>query len=87
MCVRARPVAQSCPSLGDPVDGSPPGSSVRGLSQARILEWVACPSPGDLPDPGTESTCLVSPALAGRFFTLVPPGKPLRMFYVYLYIK
>ena len=45
VCARARvrPVVQSCPSLGDPVDGIPPGSSVRGLSQARILEWVATP--------------------------------------------
>ena len=35
------------------------------------------PSPGDLPDPGTEPRSLVSPALAGGFFTTVPPGKPL----------
>ena len=34
-------VAQSCPTLGDPLDCSPPGSSVHGISQARILEWVA----------------------------------------------
>ena len=33
-------VAQSCPTLCDPVDCSPPGSSVHGISQARILEWV-----------------------------------------------
>ena len=32
---------QSCPTLCDPVDCSPPGSSVHGISQARILEWVA----------------------------------------------
>ena len=32
---------QSCPTLCDPVDGSPPGSSVPGILQARILEWVA----------------------------------------------
>ena len=32
--------------------------------------------PGDLPDPGIEPTSLVSPALAGRFFTPGPPGKP-----------
>ena len=42
------------------MDCSLPGSSVNGISQARILEWVAFPSPGDLPDPGIE---LVSPAL------------------------
>ena len=36
-----RSVAQSCPTLRDPVDYSPPGSSVHGIFQARILEWVA----------------------------------------------
>ena len=35
--------AQSCPSLCDPMDCSPPGSSVHGILQARILEWVAMP--------------------------------------------
>ena len=34
-------VAQSCPTLCDPMDYSPPGSSVHGISQAEILEWVA----------------------------------------------
>ena len=34
-------VAQSCPTLCDPIDGSPPGSPVPGILQARILEWVA----------------------------------------------
>ena len=38
MCVL---VAQSCPTLCDPTDYSPPGSSVHGILQARILEWVA----------------------------------------------
>ena len=36
-------VAQSCPALCDPMDYSPPGSSIYGISQARILEWVAIP--------------------------------------------
>ena len=31
---------QSCPTLCDPIDGSPPGSSVHGIFQARVLEWV-----------------------------------------------
>ena len=38
-------VAQSCPTLCDPTDRSPPGSSVHGILQARVLEWVAFPSP------------------------------------------
>ena len=45
------------------------GSSVPGISQARILEWVPFLTPGDLPDPGIESVSLASPALAGGFFT------------------
>ena len=36
---------QSCLTLCDPIDGSPPGSSVPGILQARILEWVSVPSP------------------------------------------
>ena len=46
-------VAQSCPTLCDPMDCSLPGSSVRGIFQARILEY-SFPSPGDLPDPGIK---------------------------------
>ena len=37
-------VAQSCPTLGDPMDCSLPGSSVQGIFQARVLEWVSLPS-------------------------------------------
>ena len=44
--------AKSCLILCDPMDCSPPGSSVHGLLQARIPEW--CPPSGDLPDPATE---------------------------------
>ena len=46
------------------------GSSVQGISQARILTWVAMPFSGDLSDPGT------SPALASGFLTTEPQGKP-----------
>ena len=51
------------------MDYSPSGSSVQGILQARILEWVRCPSPRDLSNPGIEPTSLMSPALLGRFFT------------------
>ena len=53
LCVRVL-VAQLCPTLCDPMDCSSPGSSVHGISQARILESVAFPSPGDLPNPEIE---------------------------------
>jgi len=49
------------------MDCSPPGSSGHGILPARILEWVPCPSPGDLPNPGIEPVSPVAPA--GRFFT------------------
>ena len=53
--------------LCDPIDNIPPGSSVRLILQARILECVAIPSARDLPDPGIESW---SPTLQGQFFTI-----------------
>ena len=59
---------QSCLTFCDPVDCSPPVSSVPGILQA-IVECVAMPSSGDLPDPGTKPMSLMSPALAGGFFT------------------
>ena len=73
MCMHAK-LLQSCPALCDPMGCSPPGSSVRGILQARILEWVAMPPPGDLPDPGIEP---VPPALAAGSLPLVPSGKPV----------
>ena len=62
-------ITQSCQILCYPMDYSLPGSSVHGILQARILEWVACPPPRDLPDPGIELASLTSPALAGGPFT------------------
>ena len=59
-------VTQSCPTLCDPMDCSPPGSSAKEFSRQRYWSGLSFPSPGDLPDPGMES---VSPALAGGFFT------------------
>ena len=56
-------------TLCDSLDCSPPGFSVHGILQARILEWVALPFPGDLPNPGMEPASLMSPALADGFFT------------------
>ena len=47
-----------------------PGSSVRGLSRQEHWSGLPFPSPGGLPDPGTEPASLASPALAGGFFTI-----------------
>ena len=60
-------VAQSCPTLCDPMDCSSPGSPVHGISQARILEWVAMPSSRGSSQPRGRTQ--VSP-IAGSFFTI-----------------
>ena len=64
---------QSCPSLCDPMDCSPPDSSVHGILQARIPAYSALPSPspgmGYLSNPGVEPTTFTFPALAGGFFS------------------
>ena len=59
-------VAQLCPPLCDPMDGSLPGPSVHGIPQARLLEWVAVPfSRGSSqPRDQTQVSCI-----AGGFFT------------------
>ena len=59
-------VTQSCPTLYDPMNCSLPGSSVHGIFQARIMEWVPLPFPGDFPDSGNQP--IVS-CITGRFFT------------------
>ena len=58
-------VAQSCPTLCDPMD--------YGILQARILEWVAFPSPGDLPNSGIEPR---SPTLQVDSLPAEPQGNP-----------
>ena len=55
------------------MDSNPPGSYVHGISQARLLEWVAISSPEDLPNPGIQPS---SSALAGGLLSSEPPGKP-----------
>ena len=73
---------QSCPIIWDPVDYSPPGSSVHGIFLARVQEWLPFPAPGDLPNPGIEPTSLGSPALAGGLFTAAPPNLPTLEFII-----
>ena len=60
---------QSFLALGDPTDCSPPGSSVRGILQAGILEWVAVPSSRGLPHPRIEPASPGSHISAGGFLT------------------
>ena len=70
MCIHA----QSCPVLCDPMDCSPPGSSVHGLLQARIPEWAAMPSSrgSSQPRDQTQVSC------TGKWiFTTEPPGSPV----------
>ena len=64
MCIHAKSL-QSCPTLCGPMDYCPPGSSVHGILQARILEWVAMPSckESSWPRDRTQVSCI-----AGRFF-------------------
>ena len=66
-------VTQSCPTLCDPIDCSPPGSSVHGILRAKMLKPVSMPSSRDLPDPGIKSK---SPTLQADSLLSEPPGKP-----------
>ena len=71
MCVRAR----SCLTLCNAINNSPPGFSVYGIFQARILEWVAMSSSrgSSWPRDWIHNSFLFF--MAGRFFPTVPPGK------------
>ena len=72
VCVHSHSVTST---LYDPMDWSPPGSSVHGIFQARILEWVAISSSRASSQPRDRTCVSLFPALAGKFFTTVPPGK------------
>ena len=74
MCMCPK-LLQLCSTLCDPMDCSPTSSSVHGISRQEYWSGLPFPSPGDLSDPGIEPASLMSPALAGRFFTTVPPMK------------
>ena len=65
--------AQSCLTLCNSTDCSPPAPLSMGFSRQEYWSGLPMPSPGDLPDLGIEPA---SPALAGGFFTSEPPGKP-----------
>ena len=71
--VKVSEIAQSCLTLCDPVDCSPPGSSLHGFSRQDYWSGLPFPSPGDLPNPGIKPR---SPALQADALTYEPPGKP-----------
>ena len=62
-------VAQSCPTLCDPMDCSLSGSSIHGIFQARVLEWIAISFSRKELNPG-------SPALQADALPSEPPGQP-----------
>ena len=77
---------QSFLTLCNLMDCNLPGSSVPGILQAIILEWVAMPSSRgpSLARDWTYSSC--ASCIAGRFFTVEPPGKPYIYIYIHIYI-
>ena len=70
-------VAQSFPTVCDPMDCSPPGSSVHGILQAGILEWVAVPSSrgSSPPRDGTQVSCIAG-GIFFFFYHLSHQGSP-----------
>ena len=69
VCVWAK-LLQWCPTLCNPMDCSRQSSLSMVFSRQEYWSGLPCTPPGDLPDPGIEPVSLISPALAGRFFTM-----------------
>ena len=69
-------VAKSGPTLATPWTAACQAPLSVGFSRQKYWSGLLFPPPGDLPDPGIKHTSPASPALAGGFFTTVPPGKP-----------
>ena len=70
------PVAQSCQTLCYSMDCSLPGSYVRGIPQARILEWVAISSARGSSPPRDQTWVSCISSIGSGFFTMEPPGNP-----------
>ena len=77
VCVYVCVCAQSCLTLCDPIDCGLAGSSVHGIVQARILEWVAISYSRDLPEQGIKPMIPRASCIAGGLLTTAPPGKYL----------
>ena len=75
-------VTQSCLTLCDPMESSPPDSYLHGILQARILEWVGMPFSRGSSQSGTESR---APILQMDSLPSEPPGKPIDFFYQGVY--
>ena len=78
MCICAKSL-QSCLTLCDSMNCSPPGRSVHGILQARISEWIAIPffRGSSWPRDWTWVSCIS--CIVGRFFITEPPAKPLHL--------
>ena len=75
--ISAHSVAQSCPTLCNTTDCSPPGSSIHGISQARILEWVAMHSSRGSSQPRDRTPISYIYCIGWWvLYHLAPPGKP-----------
>ena len=70
--------AQSCPTHGDPMDYTHQAPLCMRFSRQEYWSGLSFPPPTDLPDSGIEPEPPATSALAGRFFTTEPPGKPNR---------
>ena len=82
VCICVCLVTQSCLSLCDPVEKGLPSSSVHGIFQTRVLEWVAISFSRGSSPPKNRNCLFLSPSLADGFFTTVSPGKPLKIEYL-----
>ena len=75
-------VAQLCPTLSDPMDCNPPGSSVHGIFQARVLEWVAIDFSKENPKAQQKEACKVTLWNYNKRHK-----KILRIYYIYYPVK
>ena len=76
VCVCVCAVTQSCPTLCDPQTVAHQAPLPNEFSRQEFWSGLPFPSPGDLPNPRIKPASPMSPALAGKFFTTGPPGKP-----------
>ena len=80
VCARARARTQSCLTLCSPMACSLPGSSVLGIFQARILEWVAIPYSCGSSQPRDQTQVSCSSYIGRQILTTAPPGKHLMIY-------